>query len=98
MACRSLTELVKMLSKSGDSNFCNNSSDNEIDDITVVDAIKKDDSDKEEEISKMFLWVTKDNYSGHKGLFCVDRGPINEAKNVGNMLEYLEIFFYTAIE
>ena len=34
-----------------------------------------------------------DNYSGHKELFSVTSGPINEAKNIHNILECFELFF-----
>ena len=43
------------------------SSDNEIDDIGVGDAIINDDSGDEEEIlHRNFRWVTMDNYTGRR--------------------------------
>ena len=43
------------------------SSDNEIDDIAVADAIINDDSGDEEEIlHRNFRWVTMDNYTGRR--------------------------------
>jgi len=33
------------------------------------------------------------NYSEYKELFSVDSGPVNEAKNVSNILECFELFF-----
>ena len=59
----------------------------------MADAIINDDSDEEEEIRKMFLWETMDNYSGHEELFSDNIGPINEAENICNMLECFELFF-----
>ena len=59
------------------------SSDNEIDDIAVADAIVNDDSGDEEEIlHRDFRWETMDNYTGHKEVFSCDFGPRNGAENV----------------
>jgi hypothetical protein len=98
MAARCLrdTELVEILSKSdsssGSSSF-SDSSDNEIDDLAVADAIINDDSDGEEETYKTFLWETMDNYTGQKELFHVESGPRNKARNVTDILECFELFF-----
>ena len=49
------------------------SSDNEIDDIPVADAITNDDSDDEEEIfHRDFGWEIMDNYTGHREVFNCD--------------------------
>ena len=59
------------------------SSDNEIDDIAVADAIISDDSGDEEEIlHRDFRWETVDNYTGHREVFSCDFGPRNGAENV----------------
>jgi len=59
------------------------SSDNEIDDIAVADAIINDDSGDEEEIlNRDFRWETMDNYTGHREVFSCDFGPRNGAENV----------------
>ena len=47
----------------------------------IADAIITNDSGKEEETCKMFLWKGMDNYSEHKELFLGDGGTINKAKN-----------------
>jgi len=59
------------------------SSDNEIDDTAVADAIINDDSGDEEEILHRDLrWETMDNYTGHREVFSCDFGPRNGAENV----------------
>jgi hypothetical protein len=89
------TELVEILSKSDDcssssSNF-SDSSDNEIDDLAVVDGIINDDSDGEEETYKTLLWKKKDNYSGQKKVFHFECGQRNEARYVTDNLECFEL-------
>ena len=59
------------------------SSDNEIDDIAVADAIINNDSgDVEEILHRDFTWETMDNYTGHREVFTCDFGPRNGAENV----------------
>ena len=59
------------------------SSDNEIDDIPVADAIINDDNGDEEEIFHQdFRWEIMDNYKGHREVFSCDFGPRNGAENV----------------
>jgi len=59
------------------------SSDNEIDDIAVADAIINDDSADEEEILHLdFRWKTMDNYTGYREVFSCDFGPRNGVENV----------------
>jgi len=59
------------------------SSDYEIDNIAVADAIINDDSGDEEEIlHRDFRWETMDNYTGHREVFSCDFGPRNGAENV----------------
>ena len=59
------------------------SSDNEIDEIAVADAVISDDSDDEEVIlHRDFRWETIDNYTGHREVFSCDFGPRNGAENV----------------
>jgi len=66
------------------------SSDTEIDDIAVADAIINDDSGDEEEIMhRDFGWETMDNYTGHREVFSCDFGP-NGAENV--IVQCFELF------
>jgi len=70
------------------------SSDNEIDNITVADAIINDDSGDEEEILHQdFRWETMDNYTGHREGFSCDFGPRNGAENVSEIVQCFEFFF-----
>jgi len=70
------------------------SSDNEIDDIAVADAIMNDDSGDEEEILHWdFRWETMDNYTGHREVFSCDFGPRNGAENVSDIVQCFELFF-----
>ena len=49
------------------------SSDHDIDEIPVADAIINDDSGDEEEIlHRDFRWETMDNYTGHREVFSCD--------------------------
>ena len=69
------------------------SSDNEMDDIAVADAIINDDSGDEEEIlHRDFRWETMDNYTGHREVFSCDFGPRNGAENV-TLYNVLSCFF-----
>ena len=55
------------------SNDSVSSSDNEIDDIAVADAIMNDDSgDEEEMLHRDSRWETMDNYTGHREVFSCD--------------------------
>ena len=70
------------------------SSDNEIDDIAVADAIINDDSGDEEKILHWdFRWETMDNYTGHREVFSCDFGPRNGAENVSDIIQCFELFF-----
>ena len=65
-----------------------NSSDNEIDDIAVADAIINDDSgDEKEVVHRDFRWETMDNYTGHRELFSCDFGPRNDADSVSDVVQ-----------
>ena len=69
------------------------SSDNEIDEIAVADAIIKDDNGDEEEIlNGDFRWETVDNYTGHREVFISDFGPRNGAENVSDIVQCFELF------
>ena len=69
------------------------SSNNEIDDIAVADAIINDDSGDEEEIvHRDFRWETMDNYTGHREVFSCDFGPRNGAENVSHVVQCFEFF------
>ena len=71
------------------------SSDNETDDIAVVDAIINDDSGDEEEIlHRDFRWGTMHNYTGHRDVFSCDYGPRNGAENLSDIVQYFEFFFF----
>ena len=64
-------ELMKILNKSGDSSSDNSLfSDNEIDDVAVVDAIIHYYSDEEEETLKKFLWKKLMIILDIKNFFC----------------------------
>jgi len=70
------------------------SSDNEIDDIPVADAIINYDSGDEEEIfHRDFRWETMDNYTGHREVFNCDFEPRNDAENVSDTVQCFELFF-----
>ena len=70
------------------------SSDNEIDDIAVADAIINDDSGDEEEIlHRNFRWETMDNYTGHREMLSCDFGPRNGAEKVSDIVQCFELFF-----
>ena len=57
------------------------SSDNEIDNTAVADAIINYDSGDEEEIlHRDFRWETMNNYTGHREVFSCDFGPRNGQK------------------
>ena len=63
------------------------SSDNEIDDIAVADAIISDDSGDEEEIlHRDFRWETMDNYTELREVFSCDFGPRNGAETVSDFV------------
>ena len=69
------------------------SSDNEIDDTAVADAIINDESGYEEEIlHRDFRWESMDNYTGHREVFSCDFGPRNCAENVSDV-RCFELFF-----
>ena len=70
------------------------SSDNEIDDIAVADAIINDDSGDEEEIlHRDFRWEAMHNYTGHSEVCSCDFGPRNGAENVSDIVQCFELFF-----
>jgi len=70
------------------------SSDNEIDDTAVADAIINDDSGDEEKIlHRDFRWETMDNYTGHREVFSCDFGPRNGAESVSDVVQCFELFF-----
>ena len=70
------------------------SSDNEIDDTPLADAIINDDSGEEEEIfHRDFRWEIMDNYTGHREVFSCDFLPRNGAENVSDIVECFGLFF-----
>jgi len=70
------------------------SSDKEIDDVAIVDAVINDDSGDEEEILHQdFVWETLDNYTGHREVFSCEFGPRNGAENVSDIVECYKLFF-----
>ena len=70
------------------------SSDNEIDDIAVADAIINDDSGDEEEIlHRDFRWETMDNYTGYREMFSCDFGTRNGEEYVSDIVECFDLFF-----
>jgi hypothetical protein len=69
------------------------SSNNEIDDIVVADAIINDDSGDEEEIlHRDFRWETVGTYTRHREVFSCDFGPRNGAENVSDVVQCFEFF------
>ena len=71
-----------------------NSSDNEIDDVAIADAVINDDSgDEEELLHQDFVWEAMDNYTGHREVFSCDFAPRNGAENVSDIFECFELFF-----
>jgi len=79
------------LSDSSSDSF--SSSDNEIDDIAVADAITSDDSGDEGEILHWdFRWETMDNYREHREVFICDFGPRSGSENVSDIVQYFESF------
>jgi len=90
----SSSDSVSSRSFSDSSSDSVSSSDNEIDDVAVADAIINDDSDGEEEIlHRDFWWETMDNYTGHREVFNCDFGPRNGAQNVSDIVQCFELFF-----
>ena len=93
------TEVLEIVYNSGESSSDSSSdnvssSDNEIDDIAVADAIISDDSGDEEEIlHRDFRWETMDNYKRHREVFSCDFGPRNGAENVSDIVQCFELFF-----
>jgi hypothetical protein len=66
------------------------SSDNEIGDTAVADAVINDNSgDEEETLHQDCMWVTMDNYRGPRELYNCDFGPRNGAENISG----IELFF-----
>ena len=70
------------------------SSDNEIDNIAVADAIINDDSgDKEKILHQDFRWETTDIYTGHREVFSCDFRHRNGAENVSDIVQCFELLF-----
>ena len=70
------------------------SSDNEIDDTAVADAIINDERGDEEKIlHRDFRWGTMDNYTGHREVVSCDFGPRNGAESVSDVVQCFELFF-----
>ena len=70
------------------------SSDNEMGDVVVADAIINDDSDGEEEILHGdFRWEAMDNYTGHREVFSCDFGPRNGTENASDIVQCFKLFF-----
>jgi hypothetical protein len=101
MAGKSLTdnEVLELVYKSDEcfsdsSDDSVSSSDNEIDDVAIADAVINDDSgDEEELLHQDFLWETMDNYTGHREVFSCDFGPRNGAENGSDIVECFDLFF-----
>ena len=69
------------------------SSDNEIDEVAIADAVINDSGEEEELLHQDFLWETMDNYTGRREVFSCDFGPRNGAENVSDIVECFELFF-----
>ena len=76
------------------SNDSVSSSDNEIDNTAVADAVINDNSgDEEETLHQDCMWETMDNYRGPRELYNCDFGPRNGTENISDIVEYFELFF-----
>jgi hypothetical protein len=79
---------------SDSSNDSGSSSDNEIYDIALADAVINDDSvDEEEILHQDFVWEAMDYYTGHREVFSCDFGPRNGAENVSDIVECFRVIF-----
>ena len=93
------SEVLEIVYKSDESfsdssNDRGSSSDNEIDDVALADAVINDDSvDEEEMLHQDLVWEAMDNYTGHREVFSCDFGHRNGAENVSDIVECLELFF-----
>jgi len=92
------TEVLEIVYNSDESLSDSNSdsvssSDNEIDDIAIADAIISNDSGDEEEIlHRDFRWQTMDNYTGYRKVFSCGFEPRNGAENVSDIVQCFELF------
>lgn len=94
-------EMIEMLynwdDNFSDTSVFSDSSDNEVDDRAVADAIINDDSGDDEEanvgINGNFLWEGVENYAGKRQEFCGECGPRNGTQNVTEILDCFELFF-----
>jgi hypothetical protein len=86
-------EVIELLYNSEDK--LSDTSDNEVDDVAVADAIINNDSGDEDEICNNynFIWEGTDNYRGKRENFCGECGPRNGAENVKNILDCFQLFF-----
>ena len=96
------SELVEILQQSDDSSgdsdsiFSSSSSEYEVYDVAVANAVVNDESSDEDEVQivqQNYMWETMDNYTGQKEIFSGDFGPKNGAENITSILESFELFF-----
>ncbi|KAK9301914.1 hypothetical protein QLX08_005912 [Tetragonisca angustula] len=81
------------------------SSDNEIDDEAVVDAIQQGEDDEEESVADLptvvpgqpviehFIWENMENYNGVREIFAENYGPRNGIMNILNIVDIFLLFF-----
>ena len=94
-------EIVEILYNSDDNDsssiFSDSGSDNEVDDVAVVDAIVNDDSGDEDapviELQTNFIWEDMNNYHGRREIFTGECGPRNIAENIIDIVDSFELFF-----
>jgi hypothetical protein len=92
-------EVIELLYNSedelSDASIFSDSSDNEVDDVAVADAIINNYSGDEDEICNNynFIWEGTDNYRGKREHYCGDCGPRKGAENVKNILDCFQLFF-----
>lgn len=71
------------------SNDSVSSSNNEIDDTAVADAvINVKGGDEEETLHQDYMWEIMDNYIGPRELYNCDFGPSNGAENISDIVEH----------
>jgi hypothetical protein len=78
-----------------DTSIFSDTSDNEVDEVAVEDAIINNDSGDEDEICNNynFIWECTDNYRGKREIFCGECGPRNGAENLKDILDCFQLFF-----
>jgi hypothetical protein len=69
-----------------DSNF---DTENKLEDRTVLDTVRNEDSDEDDSAAQAFIWENMENYKGQRENFMGSVGPQGPAKDV---MESVDIF------